>query len=875
MQQNVLEVFVADICYTDFYSAVSDFLTKDEAQKVFDDLQNRAKIKQQSEKLSQAQALYESVLDTQTALDHQANLDKYRTMLNYFKLQEINAYVGRYSNPLDGIKGTLIGNYADIDESLSYSTELAQATERASVINAFSMDMKADPAVWDTFTDRLQSVDIANELYGIETGNLNAKRAAAIYRDHLERTRLRQNEFGADIGNLQEYIARQSHSPEKLLQTDGTWRERNATRIRAFRRNRSNYGLTNEELQNKAFQRWSNFIMPLLDYKKTFANVADEDVQNFLRGAWEGLTTGRHFSPEEFDTPLDFNNKPKTFKNYAAKFSAARKIHFKDGTSWEKYSQEYGTGSVPEAMVSTLRRSANNIAMLSKWGPNPRRMFDIVLNQSVDKASRLDFVKKSKINKTSARLQAYFDMLDGTAYIPVDFMGAKTGQSLRSWQFLSKVGMMVFSSLGDIAPRAELMRTIGTNPLSAYFESISSMIQGRPADEARMIADATGVWADSTMGHMAAYMADSTHMGGMVSKSLMMFNKLTLQEWWDETSRLGIGSYLARCMALMKDTPFKDLPANQRTMLRMYGLSNKEWDLMRANENTYRVEKGKQFITPDAVWGYSDKSIATYLDKAESELTPREITGVKREMNHRLMSFFIDKTNDANLRPGIESRYTIIRGTRPGTWAGEGLRMIGQFKYYSIEFGRRILGRKIFGVRQDRGYGLVSGSPDISGLINVILGSTILGYVSMQSKNILKNRTLRSPTDLGTWTASLLQGGGLGLYGDFFFGQYNRFGQSMIESIAGPVPVSLEQGAVILLKMEHLEDPTNQISQFAKNNLPMLNLFYLRTSLDFLLLNGLQEEMSPGSLQRYNDKIQRDNDQQFIINPLILSPWAR
>ena len=37
------------------------------------------------------------------------------------------------------------------------------------------------------------------------------------------------------------------------------------------------------------------------------------------------------------------------------------------------------------------------------------------------------------------------------------------------------------------------------------------------------------------------------------------------------------------------------------------------------------------------------------------------------------------------------------------------------------------------------------------------------------------------------WGAAFLQGGGLGIYGDFLFSDVNRFDRGLAETIAGPV----------------------------------------------------------------------------------------
>ena len=35
-------------------------------------------------------------------------------------------------------------------------------------------------------------------------------------------------------------------------------------------------------------------------------------------------------------------------------------------------------------------------------------------------------------------------------------------------------------------------------------------------------------------------------------------------------------------------------------------------------------------------------------------------------------------------------------------------------------------------------------------------------------------------------TASMIQGGGMGIFGDFMFGEFNRYGQSFTKTLAGP-----------------------------------------------------------------------------------------
>ena len=64
-----------------------------------------------------------------------------------------------------------------------------------------------------------------------------------------------------------------------------------------------------------------------------------------------------------------------------------------------------------------------------------------------------------------------------------------------------------------------------------------------------------------------------------------------------------------------------------------------------------------------------------------------------------------------------------------------------------------------------------------------------LGYLSMTLKELAKGRTPREPDDAASYgklvAAAMVQGGGLGIYGDFLFGEANRVGGGMIASLAG------------------------------------------------------------------------------------------
>jgi hypothetical protein len=158
----------------------------------------------------------------------------------------------------------------------------------------------------------------------------------------------------------------------------------------------------------------------------------------------------------------------------------------------------------------------------------------------------------------------------------------------------------------------------------------------------------------------------------------------------------------------------------------------------------------------------------------------------------------------------------------------------------------------------------------------------VTGYAVMTLKDLLKGQNPRSPVDPRTAVAAAMQGGGLGIMGDFLFGEYNRFGQNVAETALGPV---LGQGVANVMDLwnrikaraegtesANMRDhPVRDIGPDAwkllADNLPFANLFYTRQALNYLLLYSLQETMRPGYLQRAERSLKQRTGTTMYMSP--------
>lgn len=94
--------------------------------------------------------------------------------------------------------------------------------------------------------------------------------------------------------------------------------------------------------------------------------------------------------------------------NAAKRASQERILHFKDGISWHEYNQQFGTGSLREALFGGLNSAARTTGMMRVLGTNPQNMFKYLTDtiaEDISKSGRpaalADYMTKvRRINRT-------------------------------------------------------------------------------------------------------------------------------------------------------------------------------------------------------------------------------------------------------------------------------------------------------------------------------------------------------------------------------------------------------------------------------------------------------------------------------------------
>lgn len=802
-------------------------------------------------------------------------------------------------------------------------------SERQGLGGSFSIDAEARArtvAVWGEVETGLREAGVLDRLSGFAvdhdlerdmvremarlngakidpTGNGDALAAAEVLNTATEKVRLMQNDAGAWIGKLDGYVTRQMH--DALRVAGGFWREFQVGGLAAI----TDFKGAALKASRRAFREWRDFIEPKLD-SRTFdgleardldegwlddakalqASGAIDDATNlrevFLYRTWFSIVSGKADIVSGADDIGDF--RPPASK--ARSVSKSRVLHFKSPDEHYAYHQQYGRGSMLSNIMSGLERGAKNAALMNRMGPSPDAMFDRKVAQLHAEARAAGDVRAAN-EVLSKQRRAEFDELTGASSAPENLRLAIVGRTIRVQQSLAKLGGMVLSGLSDTSLAAQVMQRVGAGYLDGYSGALRGIarLQG---EEGKRAADLLDVGARSAAAHMTGRFHAADGPLGWAASAQRLFYKVNLFEAWADGLRRGVAEMFSAHLGREANQPWAGLQTGTRETLERYGIDEPMWELarkgliapevagprpatLRRNPATVAADtaepEGRRYWTFEALDGVSDRDLLKWRGLEGKAATPEAARRAREDLAIRFRAMVGGVLDDALTEARARERAALTRGIRPGTIWGEAVRSFVQF----WSFSAAIMGRHVGPAT--RGYG---GQRPVALMAHLIVASTLLGYASLQAKQIVAGRTPRGMTDEDgefqggkLFLASMLQGGGLGIYGDFLFGEANRNGLGFsIGSLAGPTVGELERLATIIRKVasgdpDQIEDIPADLVRAAKANIPLINLFYTRTALDYLVWYRLQEAASPGSVERYEKRVEKEQNAQFFWSP--------
>ena len=697
--------------------------------------------------------------------------------------------------------------------------------------------MEIDPDLPRVMRNGEKDVEIRRALYRLDAGESLegidpiAAQAAKVIRNHFEAMRIRANNAGANIAFRQGWAGTQTHNAYKIRKADR--------------------------------EEYIQFMVDNVDLAKLFPDADPADYRGLLKKLYGEFVSGSHIKAASEGTAGLTGTR-----NLGRQLSHERKIVFKTPEAEQAYAMQYGDGHLIDTIAGSTRSMARNITLMEMMGPNADHTLNVVLDKLMDDVNRTGDAKmanKARADMNRIRNEVW-PTVTGASEIPHSHAAASIGRGLRAWQSLTSLGFAVMSAVSDIPIAASAYRWQGDNMFTGIGKQVAALFKNLDAPSRREAAAALGMELSRTQTLIASRLSHEEGYYGAVAKAMDTYFRWNLLSPWTDKQLYSMQLSTAAGITAHRAASYGQIPPAWQRILHQAGIDQHHWDAVRKSQ-TFHVEADNvDLIVPENIGKLDDEVIATMLQRQnpDHKVTPRRIYDARRDLENRWRTMIVDQATQGVVMPGVKARATMFRGTAPGTVTGELLRSIGQFKAFPVAVLQGPMARELYatGNKVDA----------IKGIANLIVWSAVGGYLGMNLKELAKGREPRPMDSWEVFVAAMAQGGGLGIYGDFLFGDMkNRFGGNAISTLAGPVAGDINSLVDLAQRLRDGDDVAAATLRALYANMPF-NMFYTKAVLDYTILFQLQEAINPGYLRRMENRLEKDYDQQYIYSPSQVIP---
>lgn len=674
---------------------------------------------------------------------------------------------------------------------------------------------------------------VVREAAGEGTGDQAAAGLARAWLDVAESLRQRFNAAGGAIGELTGWFLPQIHDRRALLAAGRDQWMRDITA-----------GLDRERMRH-----------PL-----TGAVMTDDDLAESLDYIYRNITTDGWHAREATAQRRGLG----AISNQRADH---RFLHFRDANAWMEYQANYGGGADPfAAMMSHIKGMSEDIAMMEILGPNPRAMLTYAEN-FVTRQAALQSAGETAIfpsvtdiagrnmetggswlatkdpedyARSSIKLaEDMFDIFRGASDAAVNQRIASVFGAVRNLNVATKLGGAALSAVTDVGFQ-QMARSFAGLPIArTYSDIVQAFATGNKRDAVR-----AGLILETAINVLHEQARWSAGMHGPVWTRYLADRVIasTGLSAWTQAGKHAFGLAFMGELAGLADRRFDALPTAMQRTFRRYGLTPADWDAMRLDANLQ--QGGVDFLRP------SDVQRAMAVAGRDGE-----------RIAERYLEMILQETEYAVPSGTLQAKARSYGGLRRGVLTNEIWRSAGQFKMFGISVAL-LQGQRIAVETVSRG--MYRGAGYASALL---ITSTLYGALAIELKEIAKGRDPRSMNDPKFWGGALLQGGGLGIYGDFLASEQNRMGGGLARTLAGPSAdvvagaLSLTSGNAARFLQGDNTNAGREAVRFLGQNTPGGSNWYLRLAYERLVLDELQRLADPEAHAAFRRKVgqQRTN----------------
>lgn len=785
----------------------------DRARDLFGDLQTQYK-----EVMGDAEAAAKAAGDTFDALKFEAKERKRRKLIQINKWQEIQKNLDEYRNAKGEVDyGRAALAFFEQDQLSKYSSIVQReaAVERSATRKLYQVLATFRRNLIGETRNKAELDDMVREIFEPgSTKSASAREMAQAWADTADYLRRRFNAAGGHIPNRKDWGMPQQHNTL--------------------------------EIRKAGYQAWRDYILPRLDTSR----MVDE-------------STGLPFTPDRLEIALndvfetirtDGMNKLKPGSmRQGASLANRRADHrflvFKNADSWLDYQKKFGNDNAFDVMFGHIKNMSRDISQLEILGPNPRATVEF-LKGTIKKQAGLagDEAMENAATKTARQLDILYNAVTNNVNAPIDGKIAASMAGLRQVLQSAQLGAAAISAITDvnfqrIARQMSGLPQVGI--LGDYLKQLTPLgleEKGKLAIRLGLIAEGWSSLASAQM----RYVGDIA--GPEITRRVADFvMRASLLSPVTQAGRWAFGMEFMGTMADSIGKRFDELHPNMQQTFKRYGLNENHWDIMR-NSPLYEHE-GASFLRAEDI-------------EFRTDLNPT----VAKNLATRYMEMIETETNFAVPSTSVRGRTALIGDTQPGTLIGELGRSFAMYKNFGVTLVNTHVARglNLKGINKGKYFA------------NLVISTSIMGALAIQLKEMSKGRDPRPMTDPAFWTAAFLQGGGLGIYGDFLVADVNRFDRGLSETIAGPVVgfandvKNLTVGNLIEAANGEDTNVARETIKFVSRYTPGSSIWYLRLGLERMITDQLQlmaDPKAPRNFRRLEKRYQREYGQSYWWRP--------
>ncbi|MGE0698274.1 MAG: hypothetical protein AB7O57_04190 [Hyphomicrobiaceae bacterium] len=464
----------------------------------------------------------------------------------------------------------LLETHGQRDEGLSTGSVMGRSkaimgaalSEMEAMLETFSKDLTGGRR------NRAQLENVVRELFGEDSGDQAAKEFAKAWADTAEGLRQRYNENGGAIGKLEKWALPQMH--------DGV------------------------ALRKVKFDEWSRRISDLLDWDKmrhalTGTPILPGERQEVLQHVFDTVTS------DGWDNRLPAT-QPQGRGALYKQHADHRFLVFKDAASWLEYQRDFGQGDPFAAMMGHLKVMSRDIAAMQILGPSPDATLTWLKGEVMREAEKLRRGEAARFARGTTllgvelgnpvsratyaihRAETMWAHYTGAADVAAGQAFAATMGTLRNMTSAGALGSAMLSALSDP----------GFGAMARSFAAGSSVPGGLVAQVGSVVDAMKGVTrAEAVRGGLILDEAANTFgerareanlVSGPIMSRYMADTVMRVQglQAWTQAGKHGFGLWLMGQIADRVGDGWATLTPQVQRLMRRYGLSESEWDVIRS-----------------------------------------------------------------------------------------------------------------------------------------------------------------------------------------------------------------------------------------------------------------------------------------------------